>query len=129
MPIIASIIGLAYLSLWCMIFAYIWSVGTMKHDKAYPYMTLEITDTEKKYMWFHLFGLLWNVAVIDSTCDFIITAVVCIWYHQGQDDGGSPVSTAVGWAFFNHMGTIAFGGLILAIVWVFRIIAEYLAVR
>ena len=39
------------------------------------------------------------------------------------------MSKALGWTFFHHLGTIAFGALILAIVWVFRIIAEYMAVR
>jgi hypothetical protein len=44
--------------------AYIYSGGAMKHDKAYPYMTLEITEIDKKMVYFHLFGLLWNVATI-----------------------------------------------------------------
>ena len=91
-------------------------------------MTLEVTDTEKHYLMFHFFGLLWNVAFIQCVCNFIITAVVCIWYHQNQDDGGAPVTKAVKWAFLNHLGTIAFGSLVLAIVWALRIIAEYLAV-
>ena len=92
-------------------------------------MTLKVTETEKRYLYFHFFGLLWNVAFIQCVCDFIITGVVCIWYHNDQDDGGTPVSTATKWAFVNHLGTIAFGSLILAIVYLLRIIAEYIAVR
>lgn len=108
--------------------AFIYSTGEYSHDKTYPYMTLKVTSRETKFIYFHFFGLLWNIAFITQVCNFIITGVVCIWYHQNQDDGGSPISVSVKWAFFNHIGTIAFGSLILAIVWIIRIIAEYIAV-
>ena len=38
-------------------------------------------------------------------------------------------STGIEWAFRYHFGSLAFGSLIVAIVWAIRIIFEYIAVR
>ena len=81
MPIVTAIAMVLYLYLWGYIFAVIISTGEMRHDKTYPYMMLDVTPTEKIYIYFHLFWLLLNLAVIQQMCDFIITAVVCIWYY------------------------------------------------
>lgn len=63
-PIVSAIAMVFYIVLWGYIFAVILSTGTMRHDKTYPYMMLDVTITEKRYIYFHLFGLLWNLAVI-----------------------------------------------------------------
>ena len=38
------------------------------------------------------------------------------------------ISTGIEWAFRYHFGSLAFGSLIVAIVWAIRIIFEYVSV-
>jgi Plasma-membrane choline transporter len=35
---------------------------------------------------------------------------------------------SIKWLFRYHLGSVAFGSLLLAIVWVFQIVAEYISV-
>lgn len=80
-------------------------------------------------MYFHLFGLLWNTAFLLTCSHFIIAASTCIWYFNRKDKHSvHPVLKSVGWMVTYHLGTVAFGSLILAIVYLFRLIAQYIHV-
>lgn len=58
--------------------------------------------------------------------NFIINGAVCFWYHNTVNSTKNPISTSLWWAIRYHLGTIALGSFILAVIWVIRIIAEYL---
>ena len=71
---------------------------------------------------------LWNNAFLLALNQFIIGCSVCIWYFSqgpGMESGGS-IRKSVYWAFRYHLGSLAFGSLILAIVQFIRIILEYI---
>ncbi len=59
---------------------------------------------------------------------FIIIVTVCVWYfsHGTDKEGSGGVIKAIWWTFRYHLGSLAFGSLILAIVWAIRIIFEYM---
>jgi hypothetical protein len=61
---------------------------------------------------------------------FIIAAMTCMWYFNGQGDAeGRPVSvlTAVKWGCWYHCGSIAFGSFLIAVITMIRIVFEYLS--
>jgi hypothetical protein len=91
-------------------------------------MKIVIEKQEKYFLYYHGFGFLWNTAMILSMSNFVITSATCIWYHNNHEDGGHPISKSFFMAFRYHFGTLAFGSFILAVVWVLRIIAEYVNV-
>ena len=82
-------------------------------------------------MWiYHLFGLFWISAFIIGSAQFI-TAVACsLWYfdHGGASDDKSKRSVRTGawWLFRYHLGSIAFGALIIAIMQMIMVLFEYL---
>jgi hypothetical protein len=85
------------------------------------------------YMFFYIvFGLIWVVAFIIAIQIFTTSATACMWYFtgHGSDDTSSQgkysVSMAVGWAFRYHLGSLAFGAFLLAVVTMLRLICEYL---
>lgn len=70
---------------------------------------------------------LWHVAFIQSLSNFVLVGVACLWYFaQDRNNLGSPITTMFSWAFFYHVGTIAFGSFLLALIWTIQIILEYI---
>ena len=66
---------------------------------------------------------------IIGCAQFIIAATTCIWYFAqgGSADDKSKASLRIGfrWIFKYHMGSIAFGALIIAIMQMIKLAFEY----
>lgn len=79
----------------------------------------------------HAVSLFWNLAFLLSCSHFIVSASSAFWYFRSAQASGikNPLRTSLFWVFRYHLGTIAFGSLVLAVVWVIRIIAQYVHVR
>lgn len=70
---------------------------------------------------------LWHVAFIQNLSNFVLVGVACLWYFApNRNNLGSPIITMFSWALFYHIGTIAFGAFLLALVWAVQIILEYI---
>lgn len=84
--------------------------------------------------WFMCFGGLWVIAFIMAMNEFVTIVAAITWYYSDKtipDDDGiagdSDVSVGMKWAVRYHGGTLAFGSFIMALVWVIRIVFEYIA--
>ena len=66
--------------------------------------------------------------IIGAT-QFIVAATCVIWYFSSTSDanGTGSVSTGAYWVFRYHLGSIAFGAFLIALVQMIRIIFEYYA--
>jgi solute carrier family 44 (choline transporter-like protein), member 2/4/5 len=91
------------------------------------------TDAASYMLWLMIFGMVWIVAFIIAANEFIVICASCSWYFSRKDipdDDGIPgdanVSMGFWWSYRYHMGTLAFGSLVLTIVWFIRGIFEYL---
>lgn len=91
-----------------------------------PFRGIEVDKDLKHKLWFQGFGFFWNIAFLLTLSNFIINGAVCFWYHNTSSDVTHPITTSLWWALRYHLGTIAFGSFILAVVWILRCIAEYL---
>lgn len=80
---------------------------------------------------FFLFGLFWIVAFFIAIQIFVTCCVTCMWYFYGQDSDmvenmdKVSIKTAVKWAFSYHLGSLAFGAFLVAVVTMIRVICEY----
>ena len=81
------------------------------------------------YMWF---GLFWLTPFIMTCNEFVVIVSTCTWYFSRKDipdddgiPGDSDVSKGFYWSVRYHFGSIAFGSLLLAIVWTIRRLFEY----
>lgn len=75
-----------------------------------------------------LFTFLWNNAFLVALGQCIIAGAVSVWFflpHQ-QKTKGTPVRTATWNCFRYHLGSLAFGSFILAVVQLIRYIMRYL---
>lgn len=81
------------------------------------------------YLWTHGFALLWVMAFIIGSSRFVLVASASIWYFDREArKTENPIGKSLKWLFKFHAGSVAFGSLILAIVWALQIIAEYVSV-
>ena len=80
---------------------------------------------------YHLFGYLWtNQAIVGIALTTIAGAVATFYWARGDSNAmpGMPVFAAFKRTFRYHLGSICFGGLVVAIIQFVRVIVEYIDV-
>lgn len=79
--------------------------------------------------WFMFFGLLWLMAWIKYTCKFICMVAAATYYFNSnaKNEGNAEVGLGFKFAYFKHMGSLAVGSFIIAIVQLIRFIFLYIA--
>lgn len=68
--------------------------------------------------YYFVFGTLWCNALLGAIGTFLIASSACMWYYSngpGQDLH-LPILRSLGRIFRYHLGSLAFGSLILAII-------------
>jgi hypothetical protein len=107
----------------------LYSVGDITSTKAGGLVkTVHWSDTTRYLMVYQIFGFLWLLAMILACTAFVIIGSVCMWYFSFNSDtkATSSIFKTIGWIFRYHMGSIAFGSFLIALVWFVRIIFEYI---
>lgn len=76
------------------------------------------TSSSLRQFYAFVFGTLWCNALIQAAGTFVVASACCIWYysHGPDQDAGFPVFRSYKMAVRYHLGSLAFGSLILAIV-------------
>jgi uncharacterized membrane protein len=83
----------------------------------------------RHYLYIHAFAFLWVLAFVVGSSRFILVSSAAIWYFNRETTkSANPIMTSIKWLLRYHPGSIAFGSLLLALVWLLQIIAEYVAV-
>jgi hypothetical protein len=130
--------------LWSIGAALLASSGEQSTEAVYGTSEWTYTDYQKYMMWYWLFGLLW-LGELMVACGFMIVSFCFgIWFFSTEvstekNEGGccsskAPTRAVPSWVLFksmkmtywNHMGTLAFGALIMAVIDMLRIIVEYI---
>ena len=127
-PPVSIVILLAWLFAWIAIASYIVSIGEVKPRADLPFLTTVVRTNETTYMFLYsLFGYLWLNAFIIGCTQFIISAACAIWYFTSTSDsnGSGSLIRGLWWVFRYHLGSIAFGAFLIALVQFIRIIFEY----
>lgn len=86
-----------------------------------------ISDFIKYMRLYHLFAILWITQFILACQDVTIAGAVSHWYFtRNKKELGWPISSSMRAMFRYHLGSIALGSLIIAIVKFIRIMLKYL---
>lgn len=88
-------------------------------------------NTTTRYVWiYHLFGLFWISAFLIGCAQFMVAAVCCLWYFsygsKSDDNGHRNIVMAWKWLTKYHLGSIAFGALVIAIMQMIKVAFEYI---
>ena len=123
-PLIHTLLIAIFIIFWVISFLYVFSVGSIRHDKG-DYFGDIVWDTKTEaFVWIMLFIGIWCFSFSLSSNIFVISALSASWYFDYKKYGIS-ISRAFCWAYTYHMGSIAFGSFILAIIWSIQLLLTY----
>jgi len=127
-PVVFLFLIAIWIAIWVIQAIFIFSVGEIRpRDDISSISTVEWTKTTRYVFLYSLFGLFWINAFIIGCAQFILAAAGATWYFSFTSDtkGRGSLWTGVKWIFTYHLGSIAFGSCIIAIIQMIRFIFEY----
>ena len=133
-PFFYFILGALVFGVWVGCMVSVSSIGEIEVSSV-KYQSKEVEwDDNTRYMaYFMYFGILWIIAFLMAANEFVTIVSTCTWYFSRKDipdDDGIPGDSEVWkgfwWSIRYHAGTLAFGSLLIAIVWTIRSIFEYI---
>ena len=132
-PFVYFILGLGILAGWTGCMVCVSSIGTITVESITGQTKSVEWDDNTMYMaWYMWFGIFWIIAFLMAANEFVVIVSTCTWYFSRKDipdDDGIPGDSEVWkgfwWSIRYHVGTLAFGSLLIAIVWMIRSIFEY----
>lgn len=119
LPIVFALVAVIYFISWVIGMAYLWSIGEATPRDLSPFAEVQWEKNTVYLIIGHAFALLWNIAFINYLMVFVIGCSCAIWYFNNKDSPNyfsRPIVTSFYWAFRYHLGSIAFGAFILAVV-------------
>jgi choline transporter-like protein 2/4/5 len=129
-PLFIFVLTVAFYIYWVAVSVFVYSAGEIKSNGSSPIATVTWDDTTRYAWWYHLFGLFWVNAFLNALNQFVIASTACIWYFEQDRDSPDktrfPVLTSFYRAFRYHLGSLAFGSLIIAIIQFMIAVLEYI---
>ncbi|XP_054169219.1 choline transporter-like protein 1 [Oppia nitens] len=111
--------------------SFIWIYGLVYlHSMRFPYIdpitgfvSYKIENFYRYMKWYHMFAYLWSVHFILCCQHFVISGSVSQWFFsRSRLDLGSPILNTISTLIRYHLGSIAFGSLLVASVKIVRLI-------
>ena len=121
-PVIHFILQTVVLFVWLGAMGCIVSMNDITPSNVIPQMKNLEWRTDVQYMaFFMFFGLLWLMALLDYLNRFIIICSASTYYFnnkRSETETQQPASVQKAWhiAYLNHMGSIAVGAFIIAVI-------------
>mmetsp|Transcript_21923 Transcript_21923/g.28404 ORF Transcript_21923/g.28404 Transcript_21923/m.28404 type:complete len:512 (+) Transcript_21923:173-1708(+) len=100
-----------------------------KTTEGYTTRELTYSSDAKKRGWYFLFCYFWTSEFILALGQIVLALCFAKWYFQKGDTrklGSSVLFTCIRQGMFYHMGTAAFGSLIIAVIKMIRAMLAYL---
>jgi hypothetical protein len=130
-PVVIFILLLVFWVYWIVVTAFLGSAGVRVYDADGKFQGYQANNTIQYLEIYHFFGLLWTTQFFIAIGQCTIAGAVASWYwvHDKKDVPLFPVLFAFKRTLRYHLGSLAFGSLIIAIVQFIRAILIYLQKR
>ncbi|XP_045581957.2 choline transporter-like protein 1 isoform X1 [Procambarus clarkii] len=118
-----------WLALVCALWVLGWIIIESSGDpnKYYNTIVFVINDFIKYMRIYHIFAILWITQFLLACQDVTIAGAVAQWYFtRNKKELGWPIAESMHRMFRYHLGSIALGSLIIAIVKFIRLILKYI---
>jgi solute carrier family 44 (choline transporter-like protein), member 2/4/5 len=124
-PISMFLLSVLFLIYWVFALVYIYSSGTLKTGNTVV-ARISWDDSTRDSLYFELFGIVWITSMKIALTQFIIACTVSIWYFSKEKPGSRAICLAIFYAIRYHLGTLAFGSLLLTFIKFIKFILWYL---
>jgi len=105
---------------------YLFSSGESTQLAGTPIGGFQYSETQKRLILYTVFGVLWGNAFIIASSQFIIASSVCMWYFAHPQSPHGSIRKSFKRLFRYHLGSLAFGTFILALVQFIRLVLTYM---
>ncbi|CAC5407572.1 SLC44A1 [Mytilus coruscus] len=107
--------------------AYIETAGIPEVNNSTGIVKYAMDDTMRYIRWYHIFGILWVSAFIVACQDMVIAGAIATWFFKrDKSQLGWPVLASIKRLIRYHLGSIAFGSFIIALVRLARMVLGYI---
>lgn len=115
------IMALATVALWvicCLCMIWLVSAAPFVYNGDIFTSIIDFRDLSLVRFYYFVFGTLWCNALLQAITTFVVASACCMWYysHGPAHDLHLPVLRSFGRSIRYHLGSLAFGSLLLAIV-------------
>lgn len=126
-PVICYLLCLPIVAWYAATNVYMYSMGTPEFVKDQMFASMKDEKSIEIMFWVFMFGFFWIIAFIIAILQFTIAASAALWYFGSNSDSGPSISVTKGiyWAFRYHLGSLAFGSLLIAITTMIKVLFEY----
>tara|TARA_B100001142_G_C13796693_1_gene447097 strand:- start:2 stop:505 length:504 start_codon:yes stop_codon:yes gene_type:complete len=125
-PIIPFFMNVVFMGFVVMTMAFLYASGDIKKDASTGQGSVEFNETLQYMMTYTLFGMLWGLQFIAGVGLMTTAGSIASYYWQRDDMPRSPIKTAIKRTWRYHVGSIALGSFIVAVVQFVRLILEYI---
>jgi len=137
-PLFSYLFLMCFMVYWIFVAAYMASAGEYVKDPLTGVYTMAYEDSMQKAMFYHFFGLLWQMAFIRHMTILVLAGAFGAWYWTPQPvktagefskENPSPILSSLCRSVLYHTGTVAFGSFIIAVLQMVQYILEYIKKR
>ncbi|OQS02050.1 choline transporter, partial [Thraustotheca clavata] len=138
-PIVPTVLITVFVIYWIITAAYLATSGSVTlgsvvdtvgnaTGQSRPQFSLERNNVLNYLLIYHLFGLLWSVQFLSALGYMAMAGAICeyYWTLNKSNIGRLPIISSFYRTLRYHLGTIAFGSLIIAIIQFARLVLEYI---
>jgi len=132
-PLITLVFKSIFLVTMLLGFFWLLSCGEVKDHGMYR--TLEYSDTERIYIWYYVFMMIWVSELCSAMSHFVLSYVTERWYFTPYRKGcigrgkvdlpGFAILQAYSVGILFHLGSLAFGAVVIAFIRVLRMALAY----
>eukprot|EP00051_Salpingoeca_urceolata_P006769 m.89580 g.89580 ORF g.89580 m.89580 type:complete len:652 (+) comp14976_c1_seq3:89-2044(+) len=129
LPLLTTFFLALFFAYWIVVFLYLSTTAepVANEDGHVEYVE---RDDYAKLWWYHLFGLFWTSQFILACEEMTIAGAVAYWYFTfDKKTVKRTVRRSIWHVLRYHLGTVAFGSLLIAIVKFLRAVLQYIERR
>ncbi|XP_038057482.1 choline transporter-like protein 1 isoform X1 [Patiria miniata] len=126
-----TILAMAVLcAYWGFVYLYLVTAGKPELDNETGFVTYKSNELGPYMWWYHLFGLLWGSQFLVACQQCAIAGAVAAWFFaRDKSRLNWPILKSIQRIIRYHLGSLAFGSFIIALVMLARIILGYIQNR
>jgi len=136
-PLGQAVFIILFFALFASVSVLLASAGTLEDHYQYGVHVMAWDDDLRNVFAYWLFGFFWTTAFIEATGFMVLAFCVCMWFFAPRPEGADTDSDerelpsgvlckALKMTLCHHLGTVATGSLIIAIIRMARIVLEYI---
>lgn len=112
---------------WVIGYTFILTAQDYQVDNSTDVVTFRLSQYYQGMQWYHVFALLWITQFVIACQHLIIAGAVASWFFtRNKDDLEYPISRSTYYLIRYHLGSVALGSLLIAVVKFIRALFKWL---